>query len=140
MIEVISRALKLTILSDVCAIRRMRSWMRLAMPRFAMMKSLVMGPGTPSVRLSPLAAPASSPSAPAPASPPDEPDEEPATSCKQNTKHYYNVHHTRLIQNTFINFTDIRLSAFVASLSGSLRSFTQMFERKVPRIFSRVSV
>lgn len=55
--------------------------MRLAIPRLAMMNSLVMGPGTPSVRLSPLAAPASSPSADAPASPLEEPEDEPATSC-----------------------------------------------------------
>lgn len=80
MMEVMSLALKLTILSEVCAMRRMRSWMRLAMPRLAMMNSRVMGPGTPSVRLSPLAAPASSPSA---AASPAEPDEEPATSWKE---------------------------------------------------------
>lgn len=83
MMEVINRALKLTILSEVCAMRRMRSWMRLAMPRLAMMKSRVMGPGTPSVRLSPLAAPASSPSAAAVS--PDEPDDEPATSWKMTS-------------------------------------------------------
>lgn len=84
MMEVISRALKLTILSEVCAMRRMRSWMRLAMPRLAMMKSLVMGPGTPSVRLSPLAALASSPSAAAAS--PDDPDDEPATSLTMSNK------------------------------------------------------
>lgn len=83
MMEVMSRALKLTIRSEVCARRRMRSCTRLAMPRLAMMKSRVMGPGTPSVRLSPLPALASSPSLSAPASPPLEPDDEPATSWKQ---------------------------------------------------------
>lgn len=82
--EVINRALKLTILSEVCARRRIRSWIRLAIPRLAMMNSLVMGPGTPSVKLSPLPAVTSSPSAsaPAPTSPPLEPEEDPATNCK----------------------------------------------------------
>lgn len=51
------------------------------MPLLAMMNRRVMGPGTPSVRLSPLAPPLSSPSV-APASPDDELDEEPATSWK----------------------------------------------------------
>lgn len=59
--------------------------MRLAMPLLAMMKSRVMGPGTPSVRLSPLPALASSPSA-APASPDDPLDDDPATSYMQQER------------------------------------------------------
>lgn len=49
MMDVMSRALKFTILSEVWASRRMRSWMRLEIPRLAMMNSLVTGPGIPSV-------------------------------------------------------------------------------------------
>lgn len=85
MMEVISRALKFTIRSEVCASRRMRSWMRLAMPRLAMMKSRVMGPGTPSVSPSPLAAPAPSSAC---ASAPDAPEDEPATSCTHTETRY----------------------------------------------------
>lgn len=55
MIDVIKRALKFTILSEVWAILRIKSWIKLEIPRFAMMKRRVTGPGMPSVYPSPLA-------------------------------------------------------------------------------------
>ncbi|GBP70201.1 hypothetical protein EVAR_46696_1 [Eumeta japonica] len=92
--EVISRALKFTIRSDVCASRRIKSWMRLAMPRLAMMNRRVIGPGTPSVSPSPLAAPASStPSAPASAPAPALLEDDPATNCNALTS--VTPHHHR---------------------------------------------